>query len=51
MGAVASRLRGASGAGLAGGLVLAATVVALLVPFVGADPPRDLTYSNARVTD
>jgi hypothetical protein len=51
MGAVASRLRGASGAGLAGGLVLAATVVALLVPFVGADPPVDLTYSNARVTD
>ncbi|HXP14379.1 MAG TPA: hypothetical protein VN907_03630, partial [Actinomycetes bacterium] len=51
MGAVASRLRGASGAGLAGGLVLAAMVVVLLVPFVGADPPRDLTYSNARVTD
>jgi len=51
MGAVTSRLRGPGGAGLAGGLVLAATVVALLAPFVGADPPRDLTYSNARVTD
>jgi hypothetical protein len=51
MGAVASRLRGASGGGLVGGLVLAAMVVALLVPFVGADPPVDLTYSNARDTD
>jgi 4-amino-4-deoxy-L-arabinose transferase-like glycosyltransferase len=38
-------------AGLAGGLVLAALVVALLVPFLGADPPQELTYSNARTTD
>jgi 4-amino-4-deoxy-L-arabinose transferase-like glycosyltransferase len=38
-------------AGLVGGLLLAAVVVALLAPFVGADPPRDLTYSNARTTD
>jgi Dolichyl-phosphate-mannose-protein mannosyltransferase len=51
MGALANRLRGANGAGLAGGLVLAALVVALLAPFVGADPPSDLTYSNARDTD
>jgi hypothetical protein len=51
MGALASRLRGAGGAGLAGGLVLAALVVALLAPFVGADPPSELTYSNARDTD
>jgi hypothetical protein len=51
MGAVASRLREPGAAGLAGGLVLAVLVVALLAPFVGADPPVDLTYSNARVTD
>ena len=51
MGAVASRLRGPSGAGLAGGLVLAVLVVALLAPFLGADPPHDLTTSNARDTD
>jgi 4-amino-4-deoxy-L-arabinose transferase-like glycosyltransferase len=37
--------------GLAGGLVLAALVVALLVPYLGADPPVELTYSNARTTD
>jgi hypothetical protein len=51
MGAVASRLRGPSGAGLAGGLVLAVLVVALLAPFLGTDPPHDLTTSNARDTD
>ena len=51
MGAVASRLRGPSGAGLAGGLVLAVLVVALLAPFLGSDPPHDLTTSNARDTD
>jgi 4-amino-4-deoxy-L-arabinose transferase-like glycosyltransferase len=37
--------------GLAGGLLLALVVAALLVPFLGADPPRELTYSNARTTD
>jgi 4-amino-4-deoxy-L-arabinose transferase-like glycosyltransferase len=41
----------ASRAGLAGGLVLAAVVVALLAPFLGADPPHQLTSSNARATD
>jgi 4-amino-4-deoxy-L-arabinose transferase-like glycosyltransferase len=45
------RLPEASRAGLAGGLVLAVVVVALLVPFLGADPPHELTYSNARATD
>ena len=46
-----TRLSQASRAGLVGGLVLAAVVVALLVPFLGADPPHQLTYSNARATD
>jgi 4-amino-4-deoxy-L-arabinose transferase-like glycosyltransferase len=46
-----ARAPGAGRAGLAGGLVLAAVVLALLVPFLGADPPRELTYSNARTTD
>jgi hypothetical protein len=45
------RLLQAGRAGLAGGLVLAAMVVVLLVPFLGADPPHELTYSNARATD
>jgi 4-amino-4-deoxy-L-arabinose transferase-like glycosyltransferase len=47
----ATRPREARRAGLLGGLLLAAVVVALLAPFLGADPPRDLTYSNARDTD
>jgi 4-amino-4-deoxy-L-arabinose transferase-like glycosyltransferase len=62
MGAPPTRLRpdldappahppGARRAGLVGGLLLAAVVVALLVPFLGADPPRELTASNARLTD
>src|SRR6266536_57841 len=38
-------------AGLVGGLVLAAVVLALLVPFAGADPPAGLTGSNATWTD
>jgi 4-amino-4-deoxy-L-arabinose transferase-like glycosyltransferase len=38
-------------AGLVGGLVLAATVVGLLAPFLGADPSPRLTFSNARETD
>jgi 4-amino-4-deoxy-L-arabinose transferase-like glycosyltransferase len=51
MAAPPTRLSQASRAGLVGGLVLAAVVVALLVPFLGADPPHQLTYSNARATD
>ena len=51
MAAPPTRLSRASRAGLVGGLVLAAVVVALLVPFLGADPPHQLTYSNARATD
>ena len=38
-------------AGLAGGLVLAAVVLALLAPFASADPPAGLTGSNAPWTD
>ena len=51
MAAPPTRLSQASRAGLVGGLVLAAVVVALLVPFLGADPPPQLTYSNAWATD
>ena len=51
MAATPIRLPRADRAGLAGGLLLAVVVVALLVPFLGADPPRELTYSNARTTD
>jgi 4-amino-4-deoxy-L-arabinose transferase-like glycosyltransferase len=62
MGAPPTRLRpdldappthppGARRGGLVGGLLLAAVVVALLVPFLGADPPAELTASNARLTD
>src|SRR4029450_2096901 len=51
MAAPPPRLSQASRAGLVGGLVLAAVVVALLVPFLGADPPYQLTYTNARATD
>jgi hypothetical protein len=36
---------------LAGGVVLAALVIALLAPFLTADPPRGLTGSNAALTD
>jgi hypothetical protein len=36
---------------LLGGMVLAALVVALLAPFLGADPPEGLTGSNAAWTD
>jgi hypothetical protein len=36
---------------LAGGVVLAALVLALLAPFAGADPPAGLTASNAPWTD
>jgi hypothetical protein len=39
------------GAGLLGGLVLAALVLALLAPFATADPPTGLTGSNAAWTD
>jgi 4-amino-4-deoxy-L-arabinose transferase-like glycosyltransferase len=46
-----ARRQGARRVGLAGGLVLAAAVVALLAPFVGADPAPRLTFSNARETD
>jgi 4-amino-4-deoxy-L-arabinose transferase-like glycosyltransferase len=46
-----SRLVGARRAGLAGGLLLAAIVVALLAPFLDADPSRHVTGSNARETD
>jgi 4-amino-4-deoxy-L-arabinose transferase-like glycosyltransferase len=46
------RLGGAGWAGLAGGLLLAAIMVALLAPFLNADPSRHLTYyDNARDTD
>lgn len=38
-------------AGLVGGLVLAAVVLALLAPFATADPPAGLTASNAPWTD
>jgi hypothetical protein len=38
-------------AGLVGGLVLAAVVLALLAPFATADPPAGLTGSNAPWTD
>jgi hypothetical protein len=38
-------------AGLVGGLVLAAVVLALLTPFATADPPAGLTTSNAPWTD
>jgi hypothetical protein len=38
-------------AGLVGGLVLAAVVLALLMPFATADPPAGLTTSNAPWTD
>ncbi len=38
-------------AGLVGGLVLAALVLALLAPFARADPPAGLTGSNAAWTD
>ncbi|HZD38015.1 MAG TPA: hypothetical protein VE664_05180, partial [Actinomycetes bacterium] len=38
-------------AGLIGGLVLAALVLALLAPFATADPPGGLTTSNAPWTD
>ena len=38
-------------AGLVGGLVLAALVLALLAPFATADPPAGLTSSNAAWTD
>jgi hypothetical protein len=37
--------------GLVGGLVLAALVLALLVPFARSDPPAGLTASNAPWTD
>ena len=51
MAAPPSPARRARRAALAGGLLLAAAVVGLLAPFLGSDPPRDLTYSNARDTD
>ena len=41
----------ASRLGLAGGLVLAALVLALLLPFARSDPPAGLTASNAPWTD
>src|SRR6266536_6313554 len=50
-GAPAGRDRRDRRAGLVGGLVLAAVVLALLVPFAGADPPTGLTGSNAAWTD
>src|SRR6266542_1787100 len=50
-GAPAGRDRRDRRAGLVGGLVLAAVVLALLVPFAGADPPAGLTGSNATWTD
>jgi 4-amino-4-deoxy-L-arabinose transferase-like glycosyltransferase len=45
------RLPEAGRASLAGGLVLAAVVVALLAPFLGTDPPHQLSASNALATD
>jgi 4-amino-4-deoxy-L-arabinose transferase-like glycosyltransferase len=51
MSAPAVRLEGARRGGLLGGLLLAAIVVALLAPFLGADPSRYVTTSNARDTD
>ena len=42
---------GARRGGLVGGLLLGVVVVALLVPFLGADPSRQVTSSNARDTD
>jgi hypothetical protein len=51
MSAPRTRAHGARRAGLVGGLLLAAVVVGLLAPFVGADPAPELTFSNARDTD
>jgi 4-amino-4-deoxy-L-arabinose transferase-like glycosyltransferase len=48
---VAAVARPARRAGLIGGLVLAAVVLALLAPFATADPPAGLTASNAPWTD
>jgi 4-amino-4-deoxy-L-arabinose transferase-like glycosyltransferase len=45
------RLEGVRRVGLAGGLLLAVIVVALLAPFLDADPSTHLTYDNARETD
>jgi hypothetical protein len=50
-GNVAAVARPARRAGLVGGLVLAAVVLALLAPFATADPPAGLTSSNAPWTD
>jgi hypothetical protein len=51
MSAPRTPLEGARRGGLVGGLLLAAVVVALLAPFLGADPSPRLTTSNARDTD
>jgi hypothetical protein len=51
MSAPRTRVEGARRGGLVGGLLLAATVVALLAPFLGADPSRYLTTSDARDSD
>jgi hypothetical protein len=51
MSAPRTHLEGARRGGLVGGLLLGAIVVALLVPFLGADPSPRLTTSNARDTD
>ncbi|HEX8930153.1 MAG TPA: hypothetical protein VGA45_14655, partial [Actinomycetota bacterium] len=48
---MAAVARPARRAGLIGGLVLAAMVLALLAPFATADPPAGLTASNAPWTD
>ena len=48
---MAAVARPARRAGLIGGLVLAAVVLALLAPFATADPPAGLTASNAPWTD
>jgi 4-amino-4-deoxy-L-arabinose transferase-like glycosyltransferase len=51
MSAPRTRVEGARRGGLVGGLLLAATVVALLAPFLGADPSPYLTTSDARDSD
>jgi hypothetical protein len=51
MSAPRTRVEGARRGGLVGGLLLGAIVVAMLVPFLGADPSPRLTTSNARDTD